>query len=271
MKSLVSIGSVSFFFASLVVLCVFLGCEINNNSIPEGMSLVWADEFSVSGEPDPEKWDYSVGGHGWGNGEVQKYTDSRENSFVKKGKLTIKAIKDRGVWTSARLKTQHKADWTYGYVEVRAKLPEGVGTWPAIWMMPVADSYGGWPRSGEIDIMEHVGFDPNMIHTSIHTQAFNHKINTHKSAFALVPDVSKKFHVYAMEWDPNYIQWFVDGDLFFRVDNPHETIREWPFDIPFYLIMNVAMGGGWGGQKGIDKELLEATMQIDYVRVYQKK
>lgn len=252
---------------------IFASCSSTQKkeNIPDGYSLVWADEFDVDGAPDTTKWDYSTGGNGWGNAEVQFYTDKRDNSFVKNGKLHIVAKKDGSKWTSARLKTQYKGDWTYGYIEIRAKLPEGVGTWPAIWMMPRGDKYGTWPRSGEIDIMEHVGFDPDIIHTSIHTSAYNHKIGTHRTQYKHIKNVSKKFHTYAVKWEENFIEWYVDGELFYRFDNEHKTVAEWPFDIPFYLILNIAIGGSWGGQQGIDPKLTEAQMLIDYVRVYQKQ
>ena len=239
------------------------------SAVPEGMKLVWSDEFDKDGAPDSEKWDYSVGGNGWGNGEIQKYTNTRDNSYIEKGLLNIVAINNNGMWTSARLKTQYKASWTYGYIEVRAKLPSGVGTWPAIWMMPEFDRYGGWPRSGEIDIMEHVGFDQDMIHTTIHTLDFNHKKNTQKTKFGKIPNVSKKFHTYAINWTPEYIEWFIDGESFFKFENTGKGKTQWPFDDKFYLILNVAIGGSWGGQQGIDKSLKKPTMQVDYVRVYQ--
>ncbi|TAH54606.1 MAG: glycoside hydrolase family 16 protein, partial [Treponema sp.] len=126
------------------------------SSVPEGMELVWFDEFETDGAPDASKWEYSTGGNGWGNAELQFYTDTRDNSIVKNGNLVITAKLDKGTWTSARLKTQYKGDWLYGYFEIRARLPEGIGTWPAVWMLPTHSSYGQWPRSGEIDIVEHV-------------------------------------------------------------------------------------------------------------------
>lgn len=238
--------------------------------VPAGYRLVWQDEFDYSGAPNPDKWNYSLGGNGWGNGEVQFYTDKRTNSLVDKGMLTIRAANENGMWTSARIKTQYKADWLYGYIEVRARLPKGIGTWPAIWMLPSFDSYGAWPRSGEIDIMEHVGFDPNVIHTTVHTLAYNHKIGTQKNHHALIPGATEAFHIYGIEWNENYIQWYIDGKPFFKFDNEQKTYAEWPFDKPFYLILNLAMGGSWGGQKGIDPKLKEARLEIDYVRVYQR-
>lgn len=259
----------------LLISSFFFSCadrqEKQGTEIVSGMNLVWSDEFDYEGAPDPEKWDYSVGGHGWGNGEIQKYTNSRDNSYVKDGVLCISAKNEGGLWTSARLKTQYKGSWTYGYIEVRAKLPKGRGTWPAIWMMPEFDKYGGWPRSGEIDIMEHVGYEQDVIHTTVHTASFNHKKNTQKTRYAPVKNVSKKFHTYAVYWTPSSIEWLVDGETFFTFENSGNGIPEWPFDHPFYLILNVAIGGSWGGQQGIDEKLKSAEMLVDYVRVYQDK
>jgi beta-glucanase (GH16 family) len=253
----------------LGALIQFSGCRGISPGIPEGMRLVWSDEFNKNGAPDPGKWDYDTGGHGWGNNENQRYTNSRNNSVVRGGSLHIIAQKEGGRWTSARLKTKGKAEWAYGYVEIRAMLPEGVGTWPAIWMLPGADTYGPWPRSGEIDIMEHVGFDPGRIHTTAHTAAFNHLKNTQKTKSAPVENVSGRFHVYALEWDKDHLLWYIDGEPFFRFENTGRNIEEWPFDKFFYLLLNVAIGGAWGGQQGIDPALERAVMQVDYVRVYQ--
>ncbi len=239
------------------------------SAVPAGMSLVWSDEFDADGAPDASKWDYSTGGNGWGNGESQNYTNARKNSFVKDGVLHIVALNEGGLWTSARLKTEGKADWTYGYFEIRAWLPKGVGTWPAIWMLPRFPKYGGWPRSGEIDIMEHVGFDPEVIVTTVHTQAYNHKIGTQKGSSRKVPGSLKGFHTYAMGWTENAITWYIDGTEAYRFENEGKTLAEWPFDIPFHLIMNVAIGGSWGGQQGIDPKMKSAEMLVDYVRVYQ--
>jgi len=256
-----------------IIVCLFAAVSCNRepvSQIPDGMNLVWADEFTVDGAPDKDKWDYCLGGDSqWGYGEVQDYTNERGNSFVKGGKLHLVAYNDDGLWKSARLKTQYKADWTYGYVEVRAKLPRGVGTWPAIWMLPTFAKYGIWPRSGEIDIMEHVGYDLDKIFTTVHTEAYNHTINTQKGTTNIVKDVTKKYHTYAVEWTAEYIQWYVDGKALFRHENEHLTTAEWPFDIPYYLIMNIAIGGILGGKEGIDPKMKQAEMIVDYVRVYQ--
>lgn len=232
--------------------------------------LIWSDDFNYQGEPNTEKWGYDIGGHGWGNNELQNYTNSRLNSFVKDGKLTIKAVKSNGSWTSARLVTKGKGDWLYGRIEVKAKLPEGRGTWPAVWMLPTDWEYGGWPASGEIDIMEHVGYDFGTVHGTIHTEAYNHSIGTQKGNAINVENVSTGFHVYAIDWTENEIIWYIDGQEYFRFKNQNKTYKEWPFDKRFHLILNIAIGGNWGGAQGIDPNLNEATMEIDYVKVFQK-
>ena len=235
-----------------------------------GKKIAWADEFDYAGAPDPAKWGYDAPDAGKYNEELQLYTSARENSFVKDGMLTISAIKGKdGKWTSARLITNGKATWSYGYIEVRAKLPAGKGTWPAIWMMPASDTYGSWPNSGEIDIMENVGFDPDKIVTSIHTKSFNHRISTQKTRSAFVKGVSSDFHTYAIEWTPKAVFWYVDDKPFYSFENTGKGSAEWPFDKPFFLILNVAMGGTWGGMQGMDPALAKADMVVDYVRVYR--
>ena len=254
--------------------------------------LVWSDEFDYNGLPDAKKWDYDVGGQGWGNKELQFYTARRkENARVENGHLIIEARKESWEgrdYTSARLVSRGKGDWTYGRFEVRAKLPSGRGTWPAIWMLPTGWTYGRWPRSGEIDIMEHVGFDPDVIHVSIHTEAYNHVINTQKTAQLKVPGSRTEFNVYAVEWTPDEIRGFVNDQLCFtfrneRLASSNEALtksderlttradyRQWPFDQPFHLLLNLAVGGTWGGQQGVDTNIWPQRLEIDYVRVYQR-
>lgn len=234
-------------------------------------SLVWFDEFDTEGVPSTAKWNYDSGGGGWGNNELQTYTNTRTNSWVENGRLYIKAVKTNGSWTSARLITRDKGDWLYGRIEVKAKLPSGKGTWPAIWMLPTDWEYGGWPQSGEIDIMEHVGYDPGVVHGTIHTEAYNHSIGTQKGGSTTVTNAMSTFHVYAIEWTAETIKWYVDDELYFTFKNEHKTYREWPFDQRFHLLLNIAIGGDWGGAQGIDPKLAEATMEIDYVRIYSNK
>ncbi|MCR5754324.1 MAG: family 16 glycosylhydrolase [Acetatifactor sp.] len=236
--------------------------------------LVWSDEFDYEGMPDESKWGFEQGGNGWGNHELQCY--NKENATVKDGKLFIELRKEKkgnSDYTSARMITRGKRDWLYGKFEICAKLPAGLGTWPAIWMMPSKDTYGNWPNSGEIDICEHVGYDQGVIHSTIHTGAYNHMKNTQKYNTVKVEDCSEAFHVYGVEWLPDKLIFSVDGEEIFTykptdyLENP--TAAEWPYDQKMYLILNLAFGGDWGGSKGIDESLESAQMEVDYVRVYQ--
>ncbi len=242
--------------------------------------LVWSDEFDYEGLPDDTKWGYDVGGHGWGNNELQYYTDS-DNAHVSDGKLIIEAFKTdypstenrTNTWTSARLVTRNKGDWKWGRIEVRAMVPTGRGTWPAIWMLPTNWRYGQWPNSGEIDIMEHVGYDLNRIHGSIHTEAYNHSIRTQKGGSKTIPTATTEFHVYAVEWLPDQIRFLIDDEVYYTY-NPFSLVteprnRHWPFDQEFHLLLNIAIGGDWGAAQGIDPTLEYAKMEVDYVRVYQ--
>lgn len=242
--------------------------------------LVWSDEFDYEGLPDETKWTYDVGTGqwGWGNNELQTYTDDA-NAWVKDGNLTIELRKEKDdygeeIYTSARVKSKGLGDWKYGKFEFRAKLPQGKGTWPALWMLPTDTAeYGGWPDSGEIDIMEHVGYLQNVIHNNVHTGSFNGMNGTNKGFAGGVEKVSEEFHTYELEWLPDKMIFRVDGEERFTY-NPYDyveeaTSKEWPFDKEFHIIMNVAYGGNWAGLAGVDDTCLPQQMQVDYVRVYQ--
>lgn len=238
-----------------------------------GWKLVWNDEFNGTAI-DSNKWEYEVNGSGGGNNELQYYTDRFQNSFVDSGSLVIVARLESYLgkqYTSARMRTKYKGDWTYGHFEVRAKLPYGRGTWPAIWMLPTDWEYGGWPASGEIDIMEHVGYDQDVIHGSTHCQKYYFRIGTQKSGTIKIVNASSEFHVYAIEWFPDRIDFFVDGVKYFTSWNDGSGWQGWPFDKRFHFILNIAVGGDWGGAQGIDTSIFPQKMYIDYVRVYQKE
>ncbi len=250
------------------------GYEYDHDSLT--YELVWSDEFDYEGLPDPEKWDYDTGASGWGNHELQNYTKDIKNAEVKDGRLIISAIKEESGgadYSSVRLVSRGKGDWLYGKIEVRAKLPYGKGTWPAIWMLPTDWKYGSWPKSGEIDIMEHVGYDQDVIHYSIHTESYYHSIGTQKTATKRYAGVSEGFHDYAIEWLPDKILFFTDDDLTFTYEpvkyKSTPTYKEWPFDKPFHLLLNIAVGGDWGGVMGVDESVWPQTMEVEYVRVYQ--
>ena len=269
-------------------LCLFILLAIGITSCKNGESyetittptgtwqLVWDEEFDYTGLPDTTRWSYDTEGNswGWGNNEAQYYTTGDSaNAYVRDGLLTITArIDSMGGkrYTSARLITKEKGDWLYGRFEIRAKLPTGLGTWPAIWMLSTDWEYGGWPASGEIDIMENVGYDPDTIVGSAHTQSYNHVQGTQKNAYTYVPTSYTDFHLYALEWEEDAYRVYVDENLFFTFENEGTGFAEWPFDKRFHLLLNLAIGGNWGGQKGIDDALFPHRFQIDYVRVYQK-
>ena len=250
--------------------------------------LVWSDEFNEPGLPNAAKWDYETGFIR--NNEQQYYTRERkENARVEDGMLIIEARKEQwknpdydpagkakgkgrrsrefADYTSASLTTRGKASWTYGRIEVRAKLPAGRGTWPAIWMLGT-NRQVGWPACGEIDIMEFVGFEPGIIHANIHTKKYNHVLKTGKGDKITIADASEAFHVYAVEWRPDRLDFFVDNQKYFTFNNEGTGADVWPYDKEQYLILNLAIGGAWGGQKGIDDGIFPQRYCLDYVRVY---
>jgi beta-glucanase (GH16 family) len=232
--------------------------------IADYTNLVWSDEFNTDGAPDTSKWGYDLGAGGWGNGESQYYTNSANNVIVEGGnlKITAKAQNLSGSnYTSARLKSENKFEFKYGKVEVRAKLPVGGGTWPAIWMLGENYATNTWPACGEIDIMEHKGNEPNKIHGSLHYPGnFGGNANTNTT---MITGASTQFHVYKAVWSPNSIKIYVDNVLFHTVANSGSL----PFNANFFLILNVAMGGNFGGT--IDPAFSQSAMEVDYVRVYQ--
>lgn len=244
--------------------------------VPAGYRLVWSDEFSVDGLPDPARWDHDTGRNreGWYNNEKQYYAGPRvENAVVRGGLLRITARRESlsgaadwggQPYTSARLITRGKADWTYGYVEVRARLPCGKGTWPAIWLV---GSGGRWPEDGELDIMEQVGSDPRRVSSAVHTQAGSGGWAV--GGATRLPDPCKHFHVYQMHWTPDDVRFGVDGFAHLRYPKLKDSPGSWPFDRPQFLILNVAIGGDLGGP--VDDRIFPVTMEVDYVRVYQRQ
>jgi beta-glucanase (GH16 family) len=226
----------------------------------------WADEFDKNGAPDAAKWGYDIGNGagGWGNNELQYYTDRRENSVVENGVLKIKAFKESfsgSQYTSARLITKGKFAFTYGRVEVRAKLPAGVGTWPAAWMLGNNIGTVGWPNCGEIDIMEHKGSELNKIYGTLHYPGrFGGSAD---GSTRQITNATTEFHVYTVEWNAATIKIFVDGQLYHTVNNSNSL----PFNQDFFILLNLAMGGTFGGP--VDPAFTNATYEVDYVRVYK--
>jgi beta-glucanase (GH16 family) len=240
--------------------------------------LVWSDEFSQPGLPDTSKWNYDRGRGcpqlcGWGNNEPQFYTwERKENARVVNGELIIEAHKEQyegAPYTSARLTTKSKGDWQYGRIEVRALLPKGVGTWPAIWMLPTHSYYGNWPKSGEIDIAETVGYQKDTLHQTIHTDKYNGMYQTQRTKLIPLSSHGTKYHIFTIEWSATKIEYYLDGVKTYVFENENNTYSTWPFDRPFHLILNMAIGGNFGGKKGIDDTIFPVRMKVDYVRVYQ--
>jgi beta-glucanase (GH16 family) len=233
--------------------------------------LVWSDEFDYTGSPDPEHWGYETGHIR--NNELQYYSSEENNVRVKDGHCLIRLLLEEGEdsITSASINTLGKQDFLYGRIEVRAKIPSALGTWPAIWMLGTNRSEVGWPACGEIDIMEHVGYDPNLIHANIHTKAYNHSIGTNKGNQIEIQDPWADFHLYALEWDQDRLDFFLDDSLYFTFENDQAGNSDtWPFDKPHYLLINLAYGGSWGGNQGVDVGALPLEYLIDYVRYYKK-
>jgi beta-glucanase (GH16 family) len=234
--------------------------------------LIWSDEFDRPGAPDPAKW-----GHERGlvrNGEAQYYTAGRpENARVEGGHLVITARREPwegAKYTSASVTSQGKFSFQYGKLEIRAKIPTGRGAWPALWLLgdnfPTAD----WPRCGEIDLMENVGYDPDRIHFTVHTGAFNHVKNTGVGRAITVPRPYDEFHAFGLIWTPERIEFFFNGRKVHEFANDGQGADHWPFDQRFFLLINLAIGGAWGGQKGIDDAIFPLEYRIDYVRVWQR-
>lgn len=296
--------------ALLLMPLMILPCALEGTGILEGFELVWADEFDYEGAPDPEKWTHELGGGGWGNAEVQIYTDSLNNARVEGGRLIIEAHQTLGGrtpgYTSARLITREKDQWKYGRMEVRAKLPVTTGTWPAIWMLAADTLHSSslWPDNGEIDIMEHVGYeedplfrelkgDPELpnLHGTVHTKNRNGRDNQGIGGSTYLPEATTAFHTYAINWFEDRIEWEIDGENFFTFPRssvvstrnpPEDPSPFWPFDQRFFMILNIAVGGTWGGHfnsnfypqspygpDGIDHEgEWPQRMEIEFVRVY---
>jgi beta-glucanase (GH16 family) len=273
------------------IMAMFVSCKktSNTNPLPNPIGagdntppavyeisdkIKWADEFDTDGAPSNATWGYDLGGDGWGNNEKQTYTNSPENVHIKNGMLKIIAKRnpDGPEYTSTRLITKGKKDFLYGRIEIRAKLPRGRGTWPAIWTLASQSGYGEafWPDNGELDIMEHVGFDQDRVHNNIHTKAYHHSIGTNKGNSRMVTDVSDKFHTYTMDWLPSSVVFLIDGEKNFEFKRETwHSWREWPFDKPQHLLINIAVGGNWGGAQGIDNSVFPQQMEVDYVRYYE--
>jgi beta-glucanase (GH16 family) len=242
---------------------------------PEGMELVWSDEFDGDAV-DPANWTYDIGGWGWGNGEAQYYTDRPENARVQDGLLVIELRQEQyedSYYTSARLKSQGLREWQYGRIEARIRVPKGSGTWPAFWMLgsdfdnESDDPSRQWPNIGEIDIMEYVGREPDLVLGTLHGPGYSGaggRSKWNRQEY----DIGDDFHTFAVDWDADGIRWFYDDEMYFEFGPENLQDREWVFDRPFFIILNLALGGTLGGVIAHDLEF-PIQYYVDYVRVYQ--
>lgn len=234
--------------------------------------MVWHDEFEHGPEPSPARWRYEVGRVR--NHEAQYYTANRlENARVEDGQLIITGRRETWMgadYTSGSLTTRGTFAFTYGKVEISAKVPTGRGTWPALWFLGASDK-DGWPHCGEVDLMENVGFDPDKIHFTVHTGAFNHVMHTERGTAVALARPWADFHRYGLLWSHERIEFFLDGQKVSEFANDGQGREHWPFDSPMYLIVNLALGGAWGGQKGINDAIFPVEFRIDYVRIWQAK
>ncbi len=245
--------------------------------VPEGYELVWHDEFDSGSDLNSDWWTHQTANPGWVNNELQTYVNGSYNgrrvTGIEDGHLTITAFKSGNNVYSGRVYAMEATGWTYGIFEAAIRLPKGKGTWPAFWMMPANNDWNvaPWPVCGEIDIMEEVGYNPDHTSSSIHCDAYNHVKGTQRTAERYTAGAQEDYHIYRLEWTEDYIRTYVDGNLLLSFVNDHKgNISTWPFDRPFYLILNLAWGGDWGGAMGVDESALPATMDVEYVRVFQK-
>ncbi len=240
-------------------------------AFPQKYVQVWGDEFNTPGLPDSTKWDYEVGK--LRNNELQYYTYKRyENARIQDTVLIIEARKEdyQGAnYTSASLLSKYTGDWLYGKFEISAKVPGGIGTWPAIWMLPTYDEYGGWPKSGETDIMEYVGMNPNNLYYNAHYEGTDGSGHQSSGGLSITLSPFNRFIKFTLIWTPTKMEWYADDKLYQTYSKTSDDPRIWPFNKMFYLILNLAYGGSWGGMKGVDDTKLPHEFMIDYVRVYQ--
>ena len=247
---------------------------------PEGYTLVWQDEFNEGTELNKADWTHEVQKDHWVNNELQNYVDHKSPkgnlvTEISGGSLLIHCFKEDGKVYSGRVYAQMNSGWQYGYFEARINLPKGKGTWPAFWMMPVGNDWSTnpWPMCGEIDIMEEVGVVPNEVSSSVHTQDYNHTKNTQKTHAMTISKAEGEFHTYALLWTADEITTYVDGKEQLHVTKAAlgSGHNQWPFHYAFYPIFNLAWGGDWGGMNGVDDNALPVTMEVDYIRIFQKK
>jgi len=288
MPQLASQRSLVFFLTPFLVCLLNCGCAVERWRVTpasiHGYALVWSDEFNGAdgSAPDSSKWTYDTGGKGWGNKELECYTNLAQNAHLKGGNLVITAIHQPAYacsdgstrdYTSARLKTQGLFSQTYGRFEARIKIPKGQGMWPAFWMLGNDIGTVGWPKCGEIDIMENIGKEPGTIHGSLHGPSTTGKTSDATAPFNLPAgqNFADDFHLYAVEWEPATIRFYVDSNLYATFTQSRWPAGgAWVFDHPFFLLLNLAVGGDWPGPPD-SSTVFPQQLLVDYVRVYAKQ
>ncbi len=258
----------------IIFIVSLFACNSTNSDtdIKKEYQLVWEDEFKNDGELDNTKWDYEIGYIR--NNEEQYYTKNLRNARIENGYLLLEAHMEEVEgynYSSGSITTSNMVAWQYGKIEVKAKLPKGVGIWPAIWMLGENWQQVSWPKCGEIDIMEHVGFTKDTVYGTVHTEAYNHTIGTSVGKGVFINNPYDEFHIYAVEWTDEKIDFLLDNTVYHSFKNENKTEAEWPFDQKFHLKLNIAVGGSWGGAQGIDDAIFPQQMMVDYVRIYQLK
>ena len=267
---------IKFFFIGVISLTLLPSCSSSKKAtvLSRQYELVWADEFNGN-SVNLDNWSFVLWDAGKVNNEWQQYVENTANYKIENGILHITATKTgenkKGGYTSTRLSSQGKKEFKYGRIEFRAKLPHGMGTWPALWMLGSNHEEAGWPLCGEIDIMEYVGYEPNVVHCNIHTKS-DYCYTNNKTAINL-KTAEEEFHTYGIIWTEDTISFYIDtpNNIKNTYSPEDKNLKNWPFNQPFFLIMNFAVGGDWGGKNGVDETIWPQTMEVDYVRVYQKK
>ena len=260
-------------FIHTVLLTLFLSsCMTNsyekNGILKNNYQLVWS-EFFITEKIDTTKWNIELRDPGWVNNELQAYTDKKDNIYINNNNLIIQGIKENyqgAEYTSGRINTNGKSSWKYGRFEIRAKIPKQKGIWPAIWLLSETIFTDGWPKCGEIDIMEHIN-NEDIIYGTIHSEEYNHMTETQIGGNVTIKDLDSTFHTFGLEWNSESLVWFIDDKVYHRVDKKDYFKEEWPFDNPYFLIINQAIGGFWPGDP--DKNFKTTEYIIDWIRIYQ--
>lgn len=260
-----------FTISSLLISCMNINKSKNSSIdgiLKSNYKLVWEESFT-SQSLDTNRWNVEIRDPGWVNNELQAYTSQSKNLFIDSNNLTIKTIKekfDQANYTSGRINTQSKANWKYGRFEIRAKIPKAKGVWPAIWLLSESISDEGWPKCGEIDIMEHIN-NEDIIYGTIHSEQYNHMTDTQIGGNISIGDLDSKFHTFGLEWNKDALVWFIDDEVYHRVNKVDHFTSGWPFDKKYFLIINQAIGGFWPGDP--DQDFKSSEFIIDWIKIYQ--